>query len=110
MMWMDKAKTVEDLRDFETSVLRILPGTALSYVCEPKVDGCACSLRYENGALVLAATRGDGVEGEDITANARTIRSIPLVSRPTTFRGCSKCAARSTSNVQGRLRAHRCRD
>ncbi len=78
MMSMEKATTVEALRDFETSVARILPGTKLSYVCEPKVDGCACSLRYEKGVLVLAATRGDGARGEDITSNARTIRSIPL--------------------------------
>ncbi len=78
MMSMEKATTIEALRDFETGIHRILPGTKLSYVCEPKVDGCACSLRYEKGALVLAATRGDGVTGEDITANVRTIRSIPL--------------------------------
>lgn len=78
MMSMEKATTIEALRDFETGVARILPGTKLSYVCEPKVDGCACSLRYENGILVLAATRGDGVRGDDITQNARTIRSVPL--------------------------------
>lgn len=78
MMSIEKATTVEALRDFETGVLRILPGTKLSYVCEPKVDGCACSLRYEKGLLALAATRGDGVTGDDITQNARTIRAIPL--------------------------------
>src|SRR5271170_3500827 len=78
MMSMEKATTEEALRDFETGVARILPGTKLTYVCEPKVDGCACSLRYEKGVLVLAATRGDGVRGDDITQNARTIRSIPL--------------------------------
>src|SRR5205807_10654361 len=81
MMSMEKATTLDALREFETGVARILPGTRLSYVCEPKVDGCACSLRYEKGVLVLAATRGDGVTGDDITANARTIRSIPLKLR-----------------------------
>jgi DNA ligase (NAD+) len=78
MMSMEKATTLDELREFETGVARILPGTKHSFVCEPKVDGCACSLRYEKGVLVLAATRGDGVTGDDITANARTIRSIPL--------------------------------
>ncbi|MEZ0227841.1 MAG: NAD-dependent DNA ligase LigA [Planctomycetota bacterium] len=78
MMLMEKATTEKELREFETGVARILPGTKLSFVCEPKVDGCACSLRYEKGVLVLAATRGDGVTGDDITSNARTIRSIPL--------------------------------
>src|SRR4051794_20520749 len=81
MMSMEKSTTLEELRDFETGVQRILPGTKLSFVCEPKVDGCACSLRFEKGVLVLAATRGDGVRGDDITANARTIRSIPLKLR-----------------------------
>lgn len=81
MMSMEKATTLDELRAFETGVERILPGTKLTYVCEPKVDGCACSLRYENGSLVLAATRGDGVVGDDITSNARTIRSIPLKLR-----------------------------
>jgi DNA ligase (NAD+) len=78
MMSIEKATTVEALREFETGVLRILPGTKLTYVCEPKVDGCACSLRYEKGILVLGATRGDGVRGEDITSNVRTIKAIPL--------------------------------
>lgn len=54
-------------------------GSAVEYVMEPKIDGLACSLIYENGRLVRAATRGDGVIGENVTANVRTIRSIPLV-------------------------------
>src|SRR5258708_2036490 len=49
MMSMEKATAEDELREFETGVARILPGTKLSYVCEPKVDGCACSLRYEKG-------------------------------------------------------------
>lgn len=53
-------------------------GHVAEYVCEPKYDGLSCSLTYENGLLTTALTRGDGVEGEDVTANVRTIRSVPL--------------------------------
>ncbi len=53
-------------------------GVLVGYVCEPKVDGVAVSLRYENGQLALALTRGDGQRGDDITANIKTIRSVPL--------------------------------
>src|SRR5690606_5368492 len=53
-------------------------GDSLRFVCDPKIDGVALSLRYENGALVRAVTRGDGEKGDDITPNARAIRAIPL--------------------------------
>ena len=53
----------------------------LSFVCEPKLDGLAVSLLYENGELVQAATRGDGQVGENITQNVRTIQSVPLTLR-----------------------------
>ena len=64
---------------FDTRVKKGLGGEAnVRYVLEPKVDGVAGTLRYEKGLLVLAATRGDGRRGDDITANAKTIHSIPL--------------------------------
>lgn len=71
--------SVEELRAFDERVRSGLPaGSKVEYVMEPKIDGLACSLIYENGKLVRAATRGDGVVGENVTANVRTIRSIPL--------------------------------
>ncbi|MCW8328144.1 NAD-dependent DNA ligase LigA [Photobacterium sp. SDRW27] len=79
MLSLDNAFNDEDLQAFEKRMLdRLLSSSALSYCCEPKLDGLAVSLMYENGVLVQAATRGDGTTGENITANVRTIRSIPL--------------------------------
>ena len=72
--------SAEELRAFDERVKGGLPeGSRVEYVMEPKIDGLACSLIYENGKLVRAATRGDGTVGENVTANVRTIRSIPLV-------------------------------
>lgn len=72
--------SAEELRAFDERVRSGLPaGSKVEYVMEPKIDGLACSLIYENGKLVRAATRGDGVVGENVTANVRTIRSIPLM-------------------------------
>lgn len=71
--------SAEEMRAFDERVRSGLPaGSKVEYVMEPKIDGLACSLIYENGKLVRAATRGDGVVGENVTANVRTIRSIPL--------------------------------
>ncbi len=68
-----------ELRAFDERVRSGLPaGAELEYVLEPKIDGLACSLIYERGKLVRAATRGDGTVGENVTANVKTIRSIPL--------------------------------
>jgi len=67
-----------DLRAWDESVRKRLDGEQPTYVCEPKVDGVALSVRYEEGNLKHAVTRGDGRVGDDVTANVRTIRSIPL--------------------------------
>ena len=78
MLSLSNTYSEEDLTEFDQRVAKALPDQEYEYLCELKFDGVAISLRYENGLLNLAATRGDGVRGDDITANARTIRSLPL--------------------------------
>ena len=78
MLSMDNTYSEEELRGFDTRVAKGLGTKKYRYVVETKIDGVAVSLRYENGLLVLGATRGDGEQGDDITANARTIQSVPL--------------------------------
>ncbi|MCM3773319.1 NAD-dependent DNA ligase LigA [Priestia aryabhattai] len=77
MLSLGNAFNEEDLRDFDRRVRQAVEDE-FSYVCELKIDGLAVSLRYEDGYLVLGATRGDGTTGENITENLKTIRSIPL--------------------------------
>ncbi len=79
MLSLGNAFNDEELRDFDQRVReRLDVSGSINYVAEPKLDGLAVSLVYENGELVRGATRGDGETGEDITANVRTIKSIPL--------------------------------
>jgi len=79
MMSLDKAHAKDELLDFDLFIRRQFPGFSPTYAVEPKVDGVAFSLLYHRGRLERAATRGNGEMGDDITANVRTIRSIPLV-------------------------------
>lgn len=78
MLSLDNAFTSEDLLAFDRRVRRILGEVPLEYVCELKFDGLAVSLRYEKGLLTVGATRGDGYEGEEITNNLRTLKSLTL--------------------------------
>ncbi|NQV96252.1 MAG: NAD-dependent DNA ligase LigA [Acidimicrobiaceae bacterium] len=77
MTSLDNAMDENELRAWGERATRGLAGTAMHYVCELKIDGLAMSIRYENGQLVQAATRGDGAVGEDVTANVKTIGVIP---------------------------------
>ena len=81
MLSLDNAFSDEQLEEFEQRLFKLIGTQALSYCCEPKLDGLAISLRYEDGILVRGLTRGDGVAGEDITSNIKTIGSIPLKLR-----------------------------
>ncbi len=79
MLSLDNAFSEDDVAQFDKRVKqRLGSDETIEYVCEPKLDGIAVSLIYENGLLVRGATRGDGEEGEDITQNVRTIPTIPL--------------------------------
>jgi DNA ligase (NAD+) len=78
MLSLDNSYSRDDLAAFDQRVRDNLPEETFVYVCELKIDGVALSLRYQNSVLSGAATRGNGTEGDEITANARTIRSIPL--------------------------------
>jgi DNA ligase (NAD+) len=81
MLSLNNAFSPDEVRDFGVRVERAI-GAVKGYVCELKIDGLAMSITYEQGSFVRAATRGNGVEGEDVTANIRTIRSVPMTLKP----------------------------
>lgn len=78
MYSLDNSYSKEDLLDWEKRIRKMLGTDAIAYTCELKYDGASINLTYEGGKFVKAVTRGDGVQGDDVTTNIRTIRSIPL--------------------------------
>jgi DNA ligase (NAD+) len=84
MLSLDNAFDNESLADFDQRIRKLIKADHLVYCCEPKLDGLAISLRYEEGRLVRGVTRGDGLSGEDITSNIKTLYSVPLKLRTKT--------------------------
>ncbi len=78
MYSLDNSYSTEDLVDWENRIQKILGNVTLEYTCELKYDGASISITYENGKLKKAVTRGDGFQGDEVTANIKTIRSVPL--------------------------------
>jgi len=78
MYSLDNSYSKEDLEDWEKRIQRVLGDVTVSYTCELKYDGASISLSYENGKLLRAVTRGDGTQGDDVTTNVKTIKSVPL--------------------------------
>ncbi|HOT00992.1 MAG TPA: NAD-dependent DNA ligase LigA, partial [Acidobacteriota bacterium] len=79
MLSLDNAYSLDEIREFDARVRKLIPGEAFTYAAELKFDGLSMSLLYEDGRMVKAVTRGDGLRGEVVTANIRTIRTVPLV-------------------------------
>ena len=89
MISIDNTYTIGEVVAFDVRVRKLLGDARVSYICEPKIDGVSLSLRYENGSLVQAATRGDGAVGDDVTVNAQTLHNIPLkLQEPLPAPGC----------------------
>jgi DNA ligase (NAD+) len=82
MLSLGNTYSEDDLREFDERVQKGLEGAPYSYVCELKIDGVAMSLHYEHGQLTQGVTRGDGTRGDVVTANVRTIKTLPLALRP----------------------------
>ncbi|OGD23158.1 MAG: DNA ligase (NAD(+)) LigA [Candidatus Aminicenantes bacterium RBG_13_59_9] len=78
MLSLDNGYSVEELKDFEDRLRRLLPGAEIRYTVELKIDGLGIAVHYRRGKLRQAVTRGDGRQGDDVTANVKTIRSLPL--------------------------------
>jgi len=110
MLSLDNTYSQEDVRDFVNRVQKLLPGEKLEWIVEPKIDGVAINLRYEQGVFTCGSTRGDGTTGDDITVNLKTIRSIPArlqsrtgVSPVPTGGGDSRDACPTLLEVRGEV-------
>jgi DNA ligase (NAD+) len=79
LLSLDNCYTVEELREFEERIKKLLPEEKIGYVAELKIDGLSISIHYRDGKYAQAVTRGDGVRGDDVTPNVKTIRSLPLL-------------------------------
>ena len=104
MLSLDNAYSEQELREFDARVRRGLTAAGesvdrVAYIAELKIDGLSVALTYEEGRLVRGATRGDGVLGEEVTANVRTIRAIPLAQSPR----YTSAQARTSRQCQGHL-------
>ncbi len=89
MLSLANTYSFEEVLEFLARVEKSLPGRTIRYACEPKIDGVAVSLRYREGRFVLGVTRGDGMRGDDITGNLRTVRGVPLVVREGVLAGAT---------------------
>ncbi|HYE75784.1 MAG TPA: NAD-dependent DNA ligase LigA, partial [Blastocatellia bacterium] len=98
MLSLDNSYNIDDLREWARRCERLAGGRAFDYVAELKIDGLSISLIYENGVLVRGVTRGDGIRGEVVTQNVRTIRSVPLkIKEPQAKSKGKKTASLQTS-------------
>lgn len=88
MMSLGNRYSEAEIKEFHASLVKLLPQTPISYVVEPKIDGVAIAVRYKNGRFETAITRGDGLVGDDVTQNIRTIKGLPL-HLPEAFRNLS---------------------
>ena len=107
MLSLEKSDTLDGLRKFDADLHKQLPGEPIEYVLEPMIDGVSITVRYEDGLLVQAATRGDGTTGDDITANIKTIKSIPLtLAQPVTIevRGEAYISTTAFAKLNDKLR------
>ena len=95
MLSLDNTYTEDELREFQERIFRMVGEREIAYTAELKIDGLSMALHYEDGVLVRGVTRGRWVRGDEVTANVRAIRAVPLSSGGRNCPPSSRCAARS---------------